>query len=98
MTTTEKNPIVIIHEGSWRTPKLPAKYRYDYKTAVNVEAGTTTLIVTVMKAALLSKFFLGRDRIVKTLNRDITDEGVISASVTCTDMEIQLANELFPAL
>lgn len=98
MTTTEKNPIVIIHERSWRTPKLPAKYRYDYRTAVNVVTGTTTLTVTVMKSNLLAKFFLGRDEIVKSLNQDITENGVITASIACTDMEIQLANELFPSL
>lgn len=98
MTTTEKTPIVIIHERSWRTPKLPAKYRYDYKTEVNVEAGTTSLTVTVLKSSPLAKFFLGRDQIVKSLSRDTTDNGVITASIACTDMEIQLANELFPSL
>lgn len=96
MTTTEKTPIVIIHEGSWRTPKLPAKYRYDYKTVVDVEAGTTTLTVSVMKSNLFVKFFLGRDRIVGTLSRETTDNGVITASITCTDMEIELAEKLFP--
>lgn len=98
MTTVEKNPIVIVHERSWRTPKLPAKYRYDYRTEVNVAEGTTTLTVTVMKSNILAKFFLGRDEIVKSLSQDITEDGVITTSVACTDMEIQLANELFPSL
>lgn len=96
MTTTEKTPIVIIHEGSWRTPKLPAKHRYEYKTVVDVEAGTTKLTVSVMKTNPLVKFFLGRDRILGTLSRETTNEGVITASITCTDMEIALAEKLFP--
>jgi hypothetical protein len=98
MITAEKTPIVIIHERSWRTPKLPAKYRYDYRTEVNVAECTTTLTVTVMKSNLFAKFFLGRDEIVKSLSRDITENGEITASIACTDMEIQLANELFPSL
>jgi hypothetical protein len=98
MTTAEKNPIVIIHERSWRTPKLPAKYRYEYKTEINTATGINSLTVSVMKRSLLVKFFLGRDRIVKSLSRDITGEGVVETSLTCTDMELQLANEIFPSL
>lgn len=98
MDTTSKNPIVIIHEGSWRTPKLPAKYRYDYSTEVNAETGATTLTVAVMKSDPLAKFFFGRDRIVESISRKITDNGVVTASIVCTEMEIQLAQELFPSL
>lgn len=98
MNTTSKTPIVIIHEGNWRTPKLPAKYRYDYKTVVDVETGVTSLTVTVMKSDPLAKFFLGRDRIVESISREIPENGVVTASIVCTEMEIQLAKELFPSL
>lgn len=95
MNTTEKKPLVIIHSTSWDSPKLPAKHWFAYRTDVNVDADMETLTVSVMKRSLLTKFFLGRDRIIATREKQIPRNQF--AQKAATAMENELFEELFPS-
>lgn len=87
-------PIVIIPYSSWFSPELPAKHRFEYKTEVNIESGTITLTVTVMKRSRVVKFFLGRDQQVKSLSREMPRDYPVQGAAHA--MELQLKKELFP--
>lgn len=87
-------PIVIIPYSSWFSPKLPNKYRFEYKTEVNITTGTITVTVTVMKRNMAVRFFLGRDEQVKSLSREMPRDYPVQGAAHA--MELQLKKELFP--
>jgi hypothetical protein len=88
-----KTPVVIIHEPSYYSPKLPPKHRFDYATEVNEV--TVTRTVTVMKIRNpFMKFLLGGDKKLASLSREVSRS--YPAQDAVITLEAKLAYRLFP--
>lgn len=87
------HPVIIIHEPTRHSAKLPPKYRFEYDTAV--DGGQVTLTVSVMKIRnSFLHFLFGGDKTVRSLTRELPRN--CDTQAVATTLEAKLVYGLFP--
>jgi hypothetical protein len=86
-------PVIIIHEPTRHSAKLPPKYRFEYNTAVDGEKVTLTVSVMKIRNSFLH-FLLRGDKTVRSLTREMPRN--YDSQAVGTTLQAKLAYELFP--